>query len=272
MAESKACDKGDYFPFTQETRQNVVPLPGPETEATPLTSKPLRSLTPRVQRFSKLSDAYFNITSRQGSTNTVRKASGQSQSSTSTATSDLVAAAPFPVASPRLVKSQDDLQISGSALAMPCSVKRTRRASFGSVDVFEGLSPNMSRNDLSLSKEIESELLSLQVKSQDTTDSTIEGILAQYDVRTSSLEREHEYTREVWLSARYPVSDDGAYNTLVSCQCRFIHLSASAGLASGISAYKLPVCLWCASDGMRFPLSGFEHYRLATSSRRGGTS
>jgi hypothetical protein len=243
MAESKACDKGDYFPFTQETRPNVVPLPEPETEATPLTSKPQKGLAPRVQRFSKLSDAYFNITSRQGSTNTVGKASDQSQSSTSTATSDLVASAPFPVASPRLVKSQDDLQISGSALAMPCSVKRTRRASFGSVNFFEDLSSNMGRNDRSLSKEIESELLSLQVKSQDTTGSTIEGILAQYDVGTSSLELEYGNTREVWLSTLHPVSDDGAYNTLVSCQCRLIHLSASAGLASGISAYKLPVCL-----------------------------
>ncbi|KAI1150142.1 hypothetical protein F4825DRAFT_452765 [Nemania diffusa] len=197
MAEPKACDKGDNFPVTQETSPDLSPPTEPEIEATPLTSKPLRSLTPRGQRFSKLSDAYLNITARQGSNITERKASGQSQSST--ATSDLVDLAPFPVTSPRLVQSQDDLQISASALAMPSSAMKARRASFDSVDFFEGPSPKMghkSNNYLGLSKEIESELLSLKAKSQDTTGSTIEGILAQYDAPTSSLEVEHDNTRE----------------------------------------------------------------------------
>ncbi|KAJ8116849.1 hypothetical protein ONZ43_g4348 [Nemania bipapillata] len=170
-----------------------------DTEATPFTSKPLGNLTPRGQRFSKLSDAYFNITSRQTSNNTIHKAFDQDQPQSSTATTGLVTAAPLPVVRPRLSKSQDDLQISGSALAMPGSMKKARRASFDSVDFLEGLSRKMGRNNssyLSFSKEIETELLSPKVKSQDTTSSTIEGILAQYNACTSSLEVGYDTSRE----------------------------------------------------------------------------
>ncbi|KAJ8132466.1 hypothetical protein O1611_g1158 [Lasiodiplodia mahajangana] len=197
MALTEADDEGDYFPFTREHSPNAIPPPEPKTEAAPLVPKPLRSLTPRGQRFSKLSDAYLNITSRQTSSNTLRKVSDQSQPSTINL--DEAAPAPSHVASPRLVKSQDDIQISCSALAAPSSIKKTRRASCGSIDFFEGLSPKMGRKDskhLSLSKEIESELLNLKAQSQDTTSSTIEGILAQYDARPSSIKVEYDNTQE----------------------------------------------------------------------------
>ncbi|KAI1128703.1 hypothetical protein F5Y10DRAFT_277265 [Nemania abortiva] len=197
MAEPENCDEGDYFPFDREHSPNVAPPPQPKTEATPPGPKPVRSLTPRGQRFSRLSDAFLNITSRQASNNTTHKALDQSQSPT--ATSDLVALTPPSVTSPRLVKSQDDIQVSSSALAMPSCMKKARRASFDSIDFFEGLSPKMGRADskhLSLSEEIESELLNLKAQSQDTTGSTIEGILAQYNAGPSSIEVQYDNTRE----------------------------------------------------------------------------
>ncbi|KAI0096659.1 hypothetical protein GGR51DRAFT_553456 [Nemania sp. FL0031] len=197
MAQTEADAEGAYFPLTCESPPNVVPPPEPEAEATSLIHKPLQTLTPRRQRFSKLSDAYLNITSRQTSNTTLRKVSVQSQSST--VTLDQTSPVLSHVASPRLVKSQDDIQIPGPALAAPSSIKKPRRASCGSIDFFEGLSLKMGRMDskhLTLSKEIESELLNLKAQSQDTTGSTIEGILAQYDVRPSSTEVEYDNTRE----------------------------------------------------------------------------
>lgn len=240
MADNKASSNGHTAPFAPATSSKIVPPPDPEAKTKPFSSKPVRSLTPRGQRFSKLSDAYFNITSRQGSHNSVRKASDQSHEPITI--SSPVASAPSPVVGPRLFKSQDDLQTPSTGSAMPSSVKRNRRASFSSIDCFEDLVPTMGRMDstrLSLSQKIESESLNLKAQSHDTTSSTIEGILAQYDARTSSLNVEHRSTQGVSFTGARNLHPKiiVAYDVLVSCESSLGRLKTPAKLASRTSIY-----------------------------------
>ncbi|KAI0457473.1 hypothetical protein F5B21DRAFT_521320 [Xylaria acuta] len=211
MAESNARNEGNNVSFDGDACPNIT-LPELETEAKPSNSTPALSSAPRGPRFSKLSDAYSKITSRQASNNTFRKASNQSDPST--IAPSLAGPVSSPVAGPRLVKSQNDLQTPSSVSATPTSVKIDRRTSFNSIEFFEDLSSKMGRKDnnhLSLSEEIELELLNLKPRSNDTTDSTIEGILAQYDVCTSGLKVRHgnprEYRVHVNVSASQPPQD-----------------------------------------------------------------
>lgn len=241
MANNKASSNGHASPFAWAASSKTVPPPEPEPEAKPLASKPVRSLTPRGQRFSKLSDAYFNITSRQVSHNSVRKASDQSHESI--ATSSPVAPPSSPVTGPRLVKSQDDLQTTRSASAVPSSMKANRRASFSSIDCLEDLVPNMGRGDStrhSLSQKIDSELLNLKAQPHDNTSSTIEGILAQYDARTPSLKVEHDNTQEVNLTHEKILHSeiDVADDVLVACESELSLLTTPTRLASRTSTFN----------------------------------
>ncbi|KAJ2988676.1 hypothetical protein NUW58_g3849 [Xylaria curta] len=96
-----------------------------------------------------------------------------------------------------------------SASAAPTSMKKKFRASFDSINFFKGLPPNMRPQDDDhhrLSEQLEYEPLGLNPRSNDTTDSTIDGILAQYDARTSSLKAEYENTREYLAQADLFVS------------------------------------------------------------------
>ncbi|KAF2963627.1 hypothetical protein GQX73_g9944 [Xylaria multiplex] len=202
MAEVKAHADGDHSPPTQEASPMGAPPPQLGLEVKLSTPKLVQSPTPRGQRFSKLSDAYFNITSRQGSNSTIRKVSDPSQSSSAGPSLS-------PLAGPRPAKSQDDLQTPGSASGMRNCVKKDRRASFDSIDLLGDLSPRMGRRDitrLSLSKQIENELGNLNEQSQDTTNSTIEGILAQYDGRISSLKEGYDKSREHRSKAEFAIS------------------------------------------------------------------
>ncbi|GAW11668.1 hypothetical protein ANO14919_010160 [Xylariales sp. No.14919] len=201
MTRGKGRADGDYFPFTLEAPPVTLPLPQPELKSKPSASKPVRSLTPRGQRFSKLSDAYLNITSRVGSHDTIHKDLDQSQSSSAGSTLS-------PVASPRLVKSQDDLQTPGSASAMRGCMKKNRYASVDSIELLGGASPRMGCRDnhprLSLSEQTENELLDLDSEPHNTTASTIEGILAQYDGCTSNLKTEYDESQETKLPISQP--------------------------------------------------------------------
>ncbi|KAI0533816.1 hypothetical protein GGR58DRAFT_505930 [Xylaria digitata] len=204
MAEAKAHANGDYFPSTQEASPMGAPPPQLGLKVKPSMPKLVQSPTPRGQRFSKLSDAYLNITSRLGSNSTIRKVSDPSQSSPAGPSLS-------PVARPRLAKSQDDLQTPGSASGMRNCVKKDRRASFDSIDLLGDLSPRMGCRDkdhlrLSPSKQIENELVNLNDQSHDTTGSTIEGILAQYDGRTSSLKAGYDKSREYRAKTEFSIS------------------------------------------------------------------
>ncbi|TGJ83265.1 hypothetical protein E0Z10_g5473 [Xylaria hypoxylon] len=176
MAEGKARAGGDYFPLTREISPMIVPPLQLELKAKPSTSKPVQSLTPRGQRFIKLAGPALST-----------------------------------IASSRLAKSQDDLQTPGSASAMRSCMKKNRRASVDFVDFIGGLPPRMGRRDkdrlrLSLTKQIENEVLDLNAQSHDTTSSTIEGILAQYDGRTSSLKAENGKSREYRVKTELSIS------------------------------------------------------------------
>ncbi|KAI1752686.1 hypothetical protein F4782DRAFT_540056 [Xylaria castorea] len=206
MVESKTCKEGNNLPFTGDACPNAS-LPAPETKAEPSNLIQAQGSAPRGPRFSKLSDAYLKITSRQVSNDTSLKASNQYDQSTTS--SSVIGPASSPVASPRLVKSQNDLQTPSSVSATPSSMNIDRRTSFNSIESFEDLSPKMGRKDsnhLSLSEEIEHELLNLKTKSNDTTGSTIEGILAQYDVCKSNLKVEHCNPREHRVNANLSLS------------------------------------------------------------------
>ncbi|KAI1119249.1 hypothetical protein F5Y14DRAFT_460530 [Nemania sp. NC0429] len=201
MAGDKASENGHTCPLPQAVASRTDPQLDPEPKAKPFASKPVRSLTPRGQRFSKLSDAYFNITSRQGSHHFVPK--DLDQSHTSIAASSLVAPASSPITGPRLVKSQDDLQTPSSASAVPNSMKGKRCASFGSIECFEDLVPNMGRRystRLSLSQKTGSESTNPKAEFHDTTSSTIEGILAQYDAPAPGFKVEHDDVEECQLN------------------------------------------------------------------------
>ncbi|KAI0444917.1 hypothetical protein F4803DRAFT_560574 [Xylaria telfairii] len=197
MAEGHTCEEGNELPFTGDAYPELSPSPEPEAEAKPSNLIPARGAAPRGPRFSKLSDAYFKITSRQGPDGTFRKASNQSDPSA--VITSLAGPALSPASSPRLVKSQNDLRAPRSVSATPGSIEIDRRTSFNSIEFLEDLSFTMGRKDnnhLGLSEQIEYELLQLKTKSDDTTGSTIEGILAQYDGCTSGLNSEHEDLRE----------------------------------------------------------------------------
>ncbi|KAI0547139.1 hypothetical protein F4679DRAFT_597935 [Xylaria curta] len=206
MAKSNTHDEGNVLPVTEEARSKIV-LPEPEIQAKLPNLIQARGPAPRAPRFSKLGDAYFKITSRQGSNDTFRKASNQSDLSPNF--SSLAGPASSPVASPRLVKSQNDLQTPDSLSATPSSLNIERRTSFNQIEIFEDLSQKMGRKDknhLSLSEEIEHELLNLKPQSNDTTGSTIEGILAQYDVSKFNPKVDHSNPREHRMNVNLSIS------------------------------------------------------------------
>jgi hypothetical protein len=199
MAESKARDEGDYFPFTQESTTPETSPPA-QPEFNQFKPGPGRSLTPRGQRFNDLGEAYRNITLRQGSHNTLRKLSDPFQSSPSVA--DPNAPTSLLHQSPQvIVRSQDDLQLPDPGMAARNSLKRNH-----SVDFFGDLSPKMfqgANNRVSFTTQLEREFSEVKRRSElflkEATWSTIEKILAQYS--TNSSEDEFEYDRrEVWLS------------------------------------------------------------------------
>ncbi|KAI8624245.1 hypothetical protein F5Y19DRAFT_491212 [Xylariaceae sp. FL1651] len=214
MAESKARDMGDYFPFVQEMSPKIAPPPEPKTQ--PSTSGSARSVTPRGQRFNDLSEAYRNITSRQGLNNPPRKASDPPQSPPIISSPVVTASSlgtPIP-SSNFIVGSQDDLQIRSPTSVAQNYSKKNRRASIGAIDFFGDLSPKMGRGNskrLSLSNEIERELSKLKAQSQDTSGSTIEKILAQYDGRASGVASRHD-TRDVRLSNEHTYFESIADN------------------------------------------------------------
>lgn len=204
MARPNARDEGTYFPLTRETPYDAVPPSEPEVEVEAETgssvSETATSFTPRGQRFSKLSEAYLRITSRQALNETARKVSTQSQSSV--ASFDTLPTAPPPSgASLWSIQSQDDTQIPiSSASAVPVSMKKNRRASFDSIELPKDLPSKMGSgngNHLSLGKRIDKELLDLEGQSHETTNSTIDGILDQYDGPTSDPKAKTDNTQEV---------------------------------------------------------------------------
>ncbi|KAI0424556.1 hypothetical protein F5Y09DRAFT_353295 [Xylaria sp. FL1042] len=202
MAEGKPGTGGDHFLFAQTDSSPTTPSDHPEPKDKPLVSKPARSFTPRGQRFSKLSDAYLNITSRLGPNKAFHKALEQSQSTPA-------GPALLPVASPRLAQSQDDLQTSGSAVAMRAFVRRSRCASLESTDLPEDLQSGTGSSDNSvanINKQIDHELSKLNAVSHDNTSSTIDRIVAQYDDRISSLKVEYDNTREYRVKTELPIS------------------------------------------------------------------
>jgi hypothetical protein len=197
MAESKARDEGDYFPFTQNTAPKVAPPP--ELETRPSTSNIVGSLTPRGQRFKHLSEAYRNITLRQGSHKSLHQALEQIESQTVITNHNAPVSPPdTPAVGLRVFQSQDDLELPSPAAAARSSLKRNRAASFGSIDFFGDLSPKLGRNRISLIEQIKCEMTRLKAQAQilDISGSTIERILEQYDTGTSSAEIERD-TREV---------------------------------------------------------------------------
>ncbi|KAI0864967.1 hypothetical protein F4860DRAFT_527697 [Xylaria cubensis] len=211
MAESNIYVEGNDLPVPKEAHLKI-PLPELDTQAKLPNLNQARGPVPRAPRFSKLGDAYFTITSRQGSNDTFRKASNQSDLSPNS--SSLAGPASPLVKSSRLVKSQNDLQTPGSVSAAPSPLNIERQIIFNPIEVFEHLSPNMGRKDknhLRLSEEIEDELLDLKPQSNDTTDSTIEGILAQYDACKFNPKIDHGNPREhranVNLSISQPPQD-----------------------------------------------------------------
>ncbi|KAI0810203.1 hypothetical protein GGR55DRAFT_695405 [Xylaria sp. FL0064] len=204
MAEGKPGTGDDAFPSSRPDSPPTTPPGHAEPRDELLVSKPARTFTPRGQRFSKLSDAYLNITSRLPPNKASQKASEQSKSNPA-------GAAPSPVARPRLAKSQDDLQTSGSALAMRAFMnRRSRCASFDSIDLPEDLQSGTGSSDnnsaASLSRKIDHELSKFDAVSYDNTTSTIERIVAQYDNRIPSLQVEYDNTREYRAKAELPVS------------------------------------------------------------------
>ncbi|KAI1355299.1 hypothetical protein F5Y01DRAFT_327028 [Xylaria sp. FL0043] len=204
MAEGKPGTGDDAFPSSQPDSPAITPPGHAKPRDDWLVSKPARTFTPRGQRFSKLSDAYLNITSRLPPNKASQKASEQSKSNPA-------GAAPSPVARPRLAKSQDDLQTSGSALAMRAFMNgRSRCASLDSIDLPEDLQSGTGSSDsnsaTSLSRKIDHELSKFNAVSYDNTTSTIERIVAQYDDRIPSLQVEYDNTREYGVKAELPVS------------------------------------------------------------------
>ncbi|KAI0468481.1 hypothetical protein F4859DRAFT_524419 [Xylaria cf. heliscus] len=211
MAESNACSEGKTLALTGDACPKIS-LPEPDTKAKPSNLIPARDLAPRGPRFSRLSDAYFKITSRQSSNNTFRKASNQSD--LSPITPSVTGSSSSLAGSPRLVKSQNDLQSPSSFSAMPSSTNIGRPMSFNSIELFDDMLPKMGREDndnIGPNEQIEDELLNLKIQSNDTTGSTIEGILAQYDACTPSLKVERanprEYRMNVDLSLFRPPQD-----------------------------------------------------------------
>ncbi|KAI0204648.1 hypothetical protein F4808DRAFT_475120 [Astrocystis sublimbata] len=192
MAESTSSKEGNDL-HSHSDGLPKTSLPDPESNVQPSEPVLVRGSAPRAPRFSKLSDAYLKVTARQEPNSTLRNRSDQSDPSTTTP--DLETSASL-VPSPRLSKSQNDLKTSGSVTATPTSVKAERRTSLDPI----ALPANMGRKDdnqLGLGEEIEHELLRLKAQSNDATGSTIEGILAQYDMCSPSLKTEkkdsHEY-------------------------------------------------------------------------------
>ncbi|KAI1314227.1 hypothetical protein F5Y03DRAFT_381020 [Xylaria venustula] len=201
MAEGTANAGGDQLLSTGEASPTIV-LPSQEPNNGQLVPRSARNITPRGQRFSKLSDAYINITSRLASTKTTRKPSDQSQSNPA-------GASQLPVASPRLVQSQDELQIPSPASDMRAFMKKKRSSSFDSTNLLGDLSACVSSSnasDASLSRQIDQELSKLNAMTHDTTSSTIERIVAQYDGCTPSLKTEYDNTREYRANLELPIS------------------------------------------------------------------
>lgn len=231
MARHNTRDEGTYFPLTRETPFDAAPPPEPEAEARSSASETTTSFTPRGQRFSKLSEAYLRITSRQALNETARKVSNQSQSSGASAAT-LPTTPPPSGASLWSIQSQDDIQVPISASAMPNPMKKSRRASFDSIKLPRDLPPKMgggNGNHLSLGKQIDKELLDLEGQSHDTTDSTIDGILDQYDAPKSALEAKTDNIREVRPSTQPTLYNSITYCFVVSsCECEFFYLPAPA--------------------------------------------
>ncbi|GAP88186.1 hypothetical protein SAMD00023353_1500360 [Rosellinia necatrix] len=200
MAGYNGRTAGSYYPLTLESPRDLIPRSEPDNDAKSSTSEPSRTFTPRGQRFSSLSDAYSTITSRQVSSNTVRKVSVQSQASS--VTSCTVALPSSPVASLRPAEPHDDDEIPSLVSAVPGSMKKYHRISFDSVDSVNSsgdLLSKMGRKNggcLSLGSQIEKEIFSLEGQSHDGTNSTIDGILAQYDAYRSSFNTETVNKRE----------------------------------------------------------------------------
>ncbi|KAI0966416.1 hypothetical protein F4678DRAFT_484257 [Xylaria arbuscula] len=201
MAEGTTSADGDQSLFTRNASPTIV-LPSQEPKNGQSAPRPARNITPRGQRFSKLSDAYLNITSRLASTKAARKPLDQPQSNPA-------GPAQLPVASPRLAKSQDELQIPSPPSDMRAFMKKTRRASLDSTNLLGDLSACVSSSDssdASLSRQIDQELSKLNALSHDTTSSTIERIVAQYDGCTPSLKAEYDNTREYRANSDLPIS------------------------------------------------------------------
>ncbi|KAI0521514.1 hypothetical protein F5B22DRAFT_643680 [Xylaria bambusicola] len=203
MSEGEVSGGGDRFFSIRRFSPISLPPPELESEYKLPPTKQARSITPRGQRFSKLSDAYLNITSRLGSKQTTHKALDQHQSSS---TDSVVSS----VAVPRLVRSQDELQARTSASAMRFFMKKSRRTTLGSIDTpEEDLAPKADRGDNagpSLRKQIDNELPTSSGPPQDTTSSTIKRIVAQYDGSTSSLRAEYNNSREYCWKTELPRS------------------------------------------------------------------
>ncbi|KAI0409874.1 hypothetical protein F4802DRAFT_592758 [Xylaria palmicola] len=167
----------------------------------------LRNSIPRGDRFSRLSEAYLKITSRQRSHNSVHKDSGE-HPSPEAISCPAIPPAP-PVAYPRLAKSQDELRLPNTDSAEPSFMEKIRRLSVDSIERLRRLSSDMGSNSssrLSLDEQIDHQLLKLKSQSQSTTNSTIEGILAQYDAPTSNLEVECDNKKENRVNPNLSIS------------------------------------------------------------------
>ncbi|KAI2640930.1 hypothetical protein GGS21DRAFT_547286 [Xylaria nigripes] len=209
MSKNKACSEGDDFPFPREASPAETPMPEPAVaKPEPEVSKPghnaprplpeptkqhtvpgpMLGWAPRGQRFSKLSDAYLNITVR-GSNNPFRQGTDHLCPPTSGEDGQELS----PVASSGLLGSQDDLHIPSPSSAEQSIMRRRRSASFSSIHVIEKMPRITDKGDISTSsidQHIEHELEILENRAHDTSESTIGDILAQYDGRTASVNDE----------------------------------------------------------------------------------
>lgn len=193
MTEGEVRGDGNRFLPLRRSSATIRPPPDPDWEDEPLTTRPKRSITPRGQRFSKLSDAYLTIATRFAPKKNTRKALEQVQSGP-------VDPAQSSVAGPRLVRSQDELQIPNAASAMRSFMKRARGASLDATVSLGEQALGMVRGDIGgprPDRQIHRGLPSSNGPSQDTTSSTINRIVAQYDGSTSSLKAQYDNTREV---------------------------------------------------------------------------
>ncbi|KAI1366269.1 hypothetical protein F5Y08DRAFT_337852 [Xylaria arbuscula] len=193
MTEGQLRGDGSRFLPLRRISPTLRPPPDPDKKDKKdkqSTSNPKRSIIPRGQRFSKLTDAYLNVTSRLAPKKATNKALEQVQSG-------IVDPTLSPFSSHRRARSQDELQTPNTASAMQALMRRRRGASLDSTFSLEDLASGINCCDHSAipNKQTQNELPGSNGPS-DTTSSTINRIVAQYDGSECSLRAHYNNTQE----------------------------------------------------------------------------